>query len=56
MPAFRKGESQSDYIARCIPYCIKNEGLTQTQAAGKCHGLWRNKHKIESKAVESKKK
>jgi hypothetical protein len=32
-------------ISECIAYCIKNEGLTQQQAAGKCYGMAREKTK-----------
>ena len=42
MPAVRKGESEQAYVSRCIAYCIKNEGLTQEQAAGKCYGMYRS--------------
>ncbi len=44
MPDPIAGEKQSDYISRCIAYCIKNEGLDQKAAAGKCYGMWRQKH------------
>jgi len=42
MPAVRKGESEQAYVSRCIAYCIRNEGLTQEQAAGKCYGMYRS--------------
>lgn len=45
MPEPRQGENQQDYISRCIEYCIKNEGLDQKQAAGKCYGMWRQHHR-----------
>ena len=32
-------ESRSDYIARCVPFCMKG-GLTQKQALGKCEGMY----------------
>jgi len=48
MPEVKKGESEQSYISRCISHCIKNEGLTQEQAAGKCYGMWRNKKKGSS--------
>jgi hypothetical protein len=44
MPEKKPGESKDDYISRCIAYCIKNEGLTQEQAAGKCYGMWKEQH------------
>ena len=30
-------------VTDCIHYCIKNEGLTQEQASGKCYGIAREK-------------
>jgi len=30
-------------ISDCIPYCMKNENLTQEQASGKCYGIAREK-------------
>lgn len=43
MPKPKKNESKKAYIARCIEYCVKKEGLTKKQAAGKCYGMWKNK-------------
>ena len=53
MPTPREGETQSDFISRCIPFVI-NEGTTDDpkQAAAICHSLWR-KHK-NSKNEEDK--
>ena len=48
MPAIKPGESENDYVARCIPYVIKHEGLDQRRAAGKCFGMFRNAKKSES--------
>jgi cation transport regulator ChaB len=45
MPEIKPGESEDDYVARCIPYVIKNEGATPEQAAGKCHGMYRSHQK-----------
>ena len=39
----KEGEKSQDYVSRCIEYCIKYEGLTQKQAAGKCYGMLRQK-------------
>jgi len=46
MPEPRAGESQSDFISRCIPY-VKNEepGIEDDHAAAKCYGIWKQKHK-----------
>jgi len=42
----RPGESEDDFISRCIPYLI-NEGKTQDQAAGACYGMYGEKFGIE---------
>ena len=46
MPTPNAGESEKDFVSRCIPYIIK-EGTTKdpSQAAAICHGIWRKKHK-----------
>jgi len=43
IPDIKPGESKEDYVSRCIAYCIKEEGLTQEQASGKCYGMWKEK-------------
>ena len=48
MPAVKPGESEKDYVARCIPVVVK-EGKTQEQAAGKCHGMYRSHRKAARK-------
>ena len=40
MPAVRPKESRNDYVSRCVPYVMKEEGLTQEQAVGKCEGMY----------------
>ncbi len=42
-PEIKPNESETDYVSRCIPWLINNEGLSQEQAAGKCFGIFRNK-------------
>ena len=41
MPKPNKGESESDFVSRCIPVVIE-EGTTKDpkQAAAICHSLW----------------
>ena len=39
-PEIKPNESETDYVSRCIPWIINNEGLTGKQAAGKCHGMY----------------
>jgi hypothetical protein len=41
MPKLKPGESQSDYMSRCVPM-VKDEGATQEQAVGKCLGMYRH--------------
>lgn len=42
----RAGESQDDFISRCIPVLI-GEGKTQDQAAGACYGMWGQKMEVQ---------
>jgi len=53
MPAVKPNESRNDYVSRCIPYVIKNEGATQEQAVGKCEGMYTSK-KITARKRGSK--
>lgn len=41
MPNPRKGETEEEFISRCIQV-VMQEGLTQKQALGKCYGIWTN--------------
>lgn len=43
MPDPKAGESESEFISRCVPI-VMDEGRTQQQALGKCYGIWRGKH------------
>jgi len=45
MPKPLPNESKSDYVSRCIEYVVKNEGVEQKAAIGKCYGLWEHFHK-----------
>jgi len=48
MPVPKKGETEKDFISRCIPYVIKEGTAKDTkQAAAICYSIWRdrNKHK-----------
>jgi cation transport regulator ChaB len=51
MPSIEKGESESDYVKRCIPYCINKEGLSPDAAAAKCHGMYKE-HKEKGTQYE----
>ncbi len=44
MPEPKSGETQNDFIARCVPIVI-DEGKTQDQALGKCYGIWMSSKK-----------
>jgi hypothetical protein len=52
MPTPRPNESESDYVSRCVPYVMKNEGATQDQALGKCYGMYRNYKKGARKRAQ----
>lgn len=39
----RQGESQSDFMGRCVPVFI-DEGRPQKQAVAICYDMWRKKH------------
>lgn len=39
----RKGESQKDFIARCMKHLVENENKTGKPAAGQCYEMWRNR-------------
>lgn len=42
MPAPRKDETQKEFIARCIPYVLKEEiAKDEKQAAAICYSIWR---------------
>lgn len=45
MPTPNKGENKKDFLARCIPAVIKEEGKPQDQAVAICYSLWDNKSK-----------
>lgn len=44
MPKPKPGESEKDYVARCVPV-VMGEGATQEQALGKCYGMYKNAKK-----------
>ena len=44
MPKIKQGETQKEWIARCVPYLMEKEGKTKDQALGQCYGMWRQKH------------
>ena len=57
MPAIKKGESQKDFINRCIPYVMR-EGTAKDnkQAEAICYSLWKQKHGKHGKYSDQQKK
>lgn len=52
MPEVKDGESEADYVARCVPI-VMGEGKTQDQALGQCYGMYRTaKGHAKAKAHE----
>jgi len=39
----KEGESEKDFIARCMEYLAVHENKTGKAAAGQCYGMWRNR-------------
>ena len=50
-PELKPGESQSDWMSRCIPVLIA-EGKNQEQAAGQCSGMWVNKKEEDDDEID----
>jgi len=44
MPEPKKGESEQDFVSRCVPI-VMGEGADQEAALGKCYGIFRNANK-----------
>jgi len=57
MPTPKQGESQKDYVDRCIPIVL-NEGTAKdgSQASAICHSMFAEHHKKESMNTEVEKK
>lgn len=43
MPSIKAGETEKQWIARCMSHLISKEEKTNDQAAGQCFGMWRHK-------------
>lgn len=41
MPTPKTGESEKEFVSRCIPIVMKEGDHDQEQAAGKCYGIYR---------------
>jgi len=44
MPEIKPGETEKEWIPRCVSYLRTKEGKTKEQALGKCYGMWKQKH------------
>lgn len=53
MPEPIKGETQKQWMVRCVPYVIKNEKLAPKHAVAKCYGMYRQYKKKTDKAAKS---
>ena len=49
IPKVRPNEDKSAYLKRCLPYVIKNEGLTEESGPKKCEMLWQKYIEKEKK-------
>lgn len=56
MPTPKKGESESDFVDRCVPIVMKEDDTKDTDhAVAKCHGIYRqSKKKNESEGKTEK--
>jgi hypothetical protein len=45
MPTPRQGEDRSDFMARCVPELVEDEGVPQRQAVARCFSLWNDRNK-----------
>jgi len=45
MPTPRKNETKEDFINRCIPYIVENEGREPEQATAMCYSIWEESKK-----------
>lgn len=46
MPTPKKGETQSKFIARCVPVVLaEDDTKNQAHAVAKCYGMWKQSKK-----------
>lgn len=48
-PDIKPNESEDDYMARCIPFMVRNEMMDSTAAAGKCRGMFQSNRKTSKR-------
>ena len=55
MPVPKKGESEKDFVSRCIPFVI-HEGTTKdsSQAAAICHSIYRKKKNMKNESTKER--
>ena len=53
-PDLKPGESRDDWMARCIPFLIR-EGKEQDEAAGQCGGMFEQGKKTEKYEIDNSK-
>lgn len=46
MPTPNVGETQDEFISRCIPIVVSEDGVDQAQASAICNSIW-NENKIK---------
>ena len=56
MPEPQKGESEKDFLKRCIPMLIKEEGYKKNQAIAICYSIYRKKGEGKKSPKPDKKK
>ena len=40
----KKGETEREFISRCVSYIVSKEGKSKEQAAAICYSMWRERH------------
>jgi hypothetical protein len=46
MPSVKPGESEKDFVSRCIPIVMReHEGMENKQAVAICYSIYKNKDK-----------
>lgn len=56
MPNPNSGETEKEFLKRCIPDLIKNEGYPQKQAIAICYSIYRKKGTEEKSPKPSRSK
>ncbi|MFA5025443.1 MAG: hypothetical protein WC503_02990 [Candidatus Shapirobacteria bacterium] len=53
MPSVKPGESEKDFVSRCIPIVMhEHEGMENKQAIAICYSLYRNKDKKNEELLQ----